>query len=250
VCRRGPGAVRDPAGPGELGVRARGRIVLEPFDYDGVRLLPGRLRDQVARARDVYHGIPNDDILKGFRRQAGLPAPGNDLRGWCAKTSAVIFGQLLSGLARMGRATGDRALHEKAGALFEAWRQTVGPGGDARMRLYDWEKLAGGLVDLAQYGGHPGTLPVLEETTAWAARTFERSRRGADDYDFWGAGPGGTSEWYTLPENLYRAFLLTGEPAFREFADVWRYEEYWSALAATAEPAEVVPCTPTATSTP
>ena len=65
---------------------------LQPFDYDGVRLLPSRFRAQVERAREVYGAIPNDDILKGFRRNAGLPAPGQNMRGWCSQTSSVIEG--------------------------------------------------------------------------------------------------------------------------------------------------------------
>ena len=205
------------------------------FDYDGITLLPSRFQEQVARAREVYYGLPNDDVLHGFRQQAGLPAPGNGMRGWCARTSAVIFGQLLSGMARLSRATGDEALRQKAIALFEGWRETIGPDGDARMWPYAWEKLVCGLVDLQQYAGHDAALPVLEETTAWAARTFDRTRRPADEYDFWGAGPVESHEWYTLPENLYRAYLLSGNPLFKEFADVWRYEAYWDQFAETSE---------------
>src|SRR5215207_2732064 len=77
---------------------------LHTFDYDGVTLLPSHFQEQMLRAREVYFGVSNDDILKGFRREAGLPAPGNDMRGWCSKTSAVIFGQLLSGMSRLSRA--------------------------------------------------------------------------------------------------------------------------------------------------
>ena len=185
--------------------------------------------------------MPNDDILKGFRREAGLPAPGNDMRGWCAKTSAVIFGQLLSGMARLSRATGDDALRDKAIALFEGWRETIGPDGDARMWPYAWEKLVCGLVDLQRYADYDDALPTLEATTAWASRTFDRTRRLADEYDFWGAEPGDTHEWYTLPENLYRAYLLTGNPLFKEFADVWRYEDYWGQFAETSQLTDVVP---------
>ena len=221
--------------------RAAVNTVLHTFEYDGVTLLPSRFQEQMARAREVYFGLPNDDILKGFRREAGLPAPGNDMRGWCARTSAGIFGQLLSGMARLSRATGDDALRDKAIALFEGWRETIGPDGDAKMGPYPWEKLVCGLVDLQRYAGYDAALPVLEETTAWAARTFDRTRRLADEYDFWGAGPGATPEWYTLPENLYRAYLLSGNPLFKEFADVWRYEEYWRQFAETDELAEVVP---------
>jgi DUF1680 family protein len=214
---------------------------LHPFDYDGVTLLPSPFQEQMERAREVYFGVPNDDILKGFRREAGLPAPGNDMRGWAVKTSAGIFGQLLSGMARLSRATGDDALRDKAIALFEGWRETIGPDGDAKMWPYAWEKLVCGLVDLQRYAGYDDALSTLEATTHWAARTFDRTRRLADDHDFWGAEPGDTHEWYTLPENLYRAYLLTGNPLFKEFADVWRYEDYWGQFAETSDLTDVVP---------
>src|SRR3954452_11940026 len=141
--------------------------VLNTFEYDGVTLLPSRFREQMEQAREVYFGLPNDDILHGFRREAGLPAPGNGMKGWCVKTSAVIFGQLLSGMARLSRATNDDALRDKAIALFEGWRETIGPDGDAKMWPYAWEKLVCGLVDLQRYADYPDALPVLEETTGW-----------------------------------------------------------------------------------
>jgi DUF1680 family protein len=221
--------------------RAAVTPTLNAFEYEGVTLLPSRFQEQVARAREVYFGLPNDDILKGFRREAGLPAPGNDMGGWCAKSSAVIFGQLLSGMARLSRATGDDALRDKAIALCEGWRETIGPDGDAKMWPYAWEKLVCGLVDLHRYAGHEEALAILAETTEWAARTFDRTRRVADEYDFWGALPGDSHEWYTLPENLYRAYLLSGNPLFKEFADVWHYEAYWGQFAETDALTEIVP---------
>ena len=221
--------------------RAKGRMILETFDHEGVRLLPSRFLDQVEGARRVYAAVPDDDILKGFRRAAGLPAPGTDMRGWCTQTSAVIFGQLMSGMARLGRATGDAQLIDKAIRLFEGWRATLAPDGNARMRLYDWDKLVCGLVDLDRYAGVTDALPALELTTAWAARTFDRARRPADGHDFWGAGPGDTSEWYTLPENLYRAYLASGRRPFKDFADLWLYEDYWRGFEASASPDEVLP---------
>jgi DUF1680 family protein len=214
---------------------------LEPFEYEGVRLLPSRFKDQVERAREVYGAIPNDNLLKGFRHNAGLPAPGEAMRGWCRDTSSVIFGQLLSGMARMSRATGDRALREKALTLLEGWTETLDRmDGDVRMRPYDWEKLACGLVDLHLYADTPSALALLARTVDWASRTFDRSRRSGDNFDFQGVGPGRTSEWYTLPENLYRAFAASGNGVFKEFADVWRYEDYWRKFAETSDPAGVV----------
>jgi hypothetical protein len=59
-----------------------GRRVIEPFDFREVRLEPGPLRAQGDEVRAFYLSIPDDDLLKGFRARAGLPAPGKDLDGW------------------------------------------------------------------------------------------------------------------------------------------------------------------------
>lgn len=201
------------------GVTQRGKTPLKEFDYQDVRLLPGMLLTQVEQARALYSSLSNNDILKGFRRQAGRPAPGEGMKGWCQSTSAVIFGQLISGMVRLGWATGDGALIEKADALFEGWLETLPPDGDARMRVYDWDKLVCGLVDLGRYAESKRAVAALRRTVEWASRTFHRTRQPADGHDFWGAGPGDTSEWYTLSENLYRAYLFFGDPLFKEFAD-------------------------------
>ena len=66
--------------------------------------------------------------------------------------------------------------------------------------------------------------------------TARRTRATADGHDFWGAGPGDTSEWYTLSENLYRAFLLTGDGFYRDFAALWHYDDFWNRFAPGATP--------------
>ena len=185
------------------------RTVLHPFNYEGVRLLPGRMLDQVENARTIYAAIPNDDILQGFRRNAGQPAPGNGMRGWCKDTSGVIFGQLLSGMVRMGRGLGDDALIEKAVLLMEGWARTLPPDGDSGMRFYEFEKLVCGLVDLYQFGGVDAALPLLENATVAAAEHFDRTRARATSHVFQGGADRGTREWYTLP----------GEPVSRLSAD-------------------------------
>ena len=215
--------------------------VLRSFDHAGVRLLPGRYRDQVMRAAALYGGLDEDAWLKGFRRQAGMATPGEDLKGWASATSSVVFGQIMGGLARLGRATGDAALTAKARRLFAGWRATLGADGNARMRLYDWEKMLGGLLDLHEYADEPEALAVLRLTSGWAAATFDRSRVAADGHDFWGAGPGDTSEWYTLAENLYRAFRITGDVFYRDFAAEWHYEAFWGEFASGSVPAVVHP---------
>ncbi len=218
------------------------KTVLHPFNYDGVRLLPGRMLDQVENARAMYGAIPNDDILHGFRRKAGLPAPGKGMRGWCKETSGVIFGQLLSGMVRMGKATGDGALIEKAALLMEGWAKTLPPDGDSGMRCYEFDKLVCGLVDLYEFGGVQGALRLLERATLAAVKQFDRTRMRADNFFFQGSADRGTRRWRRhCRKTLYRACLLTGNPLYRGFADEWLYHDYWAPFAVGPEPNEVVP---------
>ncbi|HEX3877610.1 MAG TPA: beta-L-arabinofuranosidase domain-containing protein [Bryobacteraceae bacterium] len=213
------------------------RIRLETFDYDGVRLLDSRWKDQVQQARDYYFNLADDDILKGFRAAAGLPAPGTTLGGWCEKDSSPIFGQWLSGMARLSRATGDTALHDKAVRLLTGWGKTVKPNGDCGMRHYAWEKLVCGLVDMRVYGREDSAVPLLERVTDFAMQNFSRANRPASR-DPHGSFSGNPSEWYTLGENLYRAYQATGNEKFRTFADAWLYPAYWNQFADTAAPTD------------
>jgi uncharacterized protein len=208
------------------------------FGYGAVELLPSRFRDQALQAAETYGGLDEDMILKGFRKQAGLPAPGPDMAGWCSATSAVIFGQIVSGLVRLGKALHQPELIDKAVRLHRGWRETLPADGNARMRLYDWEKLVQGLADLHLLAG-VDTLADLKLTTQWAERTFDRTRPPADSHDFWGAGAGDTSEWYILPEVFYRLHLGTGDAYWKDFADLWLYHDYWKPFETGSSPGTV-----------
>jgi DUF1680 family protein len=225
-------AAQEAAGPA-----GSSRILLQPFDYEGVRLLPSRWQNQVQHARDYYLGLADDDILKGFRAAAGLPAPGTTLGGWCERDSSAIFGQWLSGMARLSRATADRALHDKASHLMTEWGKTVKPDGNCGMRHYAWDKLVCGLVDMHVYGREPAAVPLLEKVTTWASRTFNHENRPASKAPH-ASFSGSPSEWYTLSENLYRAYQATGNPMFKTFAEVWLYHSFWDKFAETAAPTD------------
>ncbi len=209
---------------------------LRSFDYSGVRLLDSRFQKQVLYARDLYFNMSNDDMLKGFRREAGMTAPGNDMRGWCRNDCGATFGQWLSGMARLSRATKDTAMRDKAIYLAAEWEKTLGTDGNPRMSTYAWEKMSCGLVDLALYADYPHAFEILERITVWGSHHFDRSRSPATEQDRDGRRPHGTLEWYTLPENSFRAYALTGNKTFLDFANLWVYPSYWDKFATTARP--------------
>jgi len=211
------------------------RLRIQAFDYQGVKLRDSRWRTQVQTARDYYLNVSNDDILRGFRAAAGLPAPGKPLGGWCAKDSQTVFGQWLSGMARMYRATGDSALRDKASYLLAEWAKTIKPDGDCRMHHYSYDKMVCGLVDMKLYADHPDAVPLLEKITDWAAKTFAHTNMivvPSHNTLYYGM----PQEWYTLAENQFRAYELTGNPKFKNFGEVWLYHDYWNKFANSSSP--------------
>jgi DUF1680 family protein len=191
-------------------------------------------------ARDYYLGVSTDDILYGFRRAAGVNAPGRPLGGWASENSGVVFGQWLQAMARSSRATGDDELRGKAAGLVDGWAKTVGADGNPRMnRHYPWEKLVGGLGDMSRYAGHPGAETLMERVVDWGIRNLDRQNVPAAR-EPWELHSGRTLEWYTLSENLYRAYQLTGKGVYKDFGDVWRYDSYWRKFAASSDPTDAM----------
>ena len=197
-----------------------GRI--QPFNYEGVELLDGRLKDQFEQVRDYYMGLRDNDILKGFRERTGKTnVPGTDIGG--AYTSRPLtFGQWLGGFARMYKATGDTAIRDKAIHLMEEWAATISEDGSHYYSTkpepshYVYEKFVGGLVDMYEYAGSENALVYLGRITDWAERELDRSNPYALP-----------TEWYTLSENLYRAYELSGDQRYYDFAKVWEYTRFW-----------------------
>ena len=224
-----------------LATPAPAKFSLDPFDYRGVRLTGGMLKKQYDATRDYFFNLPDDDILKGMRKRAGLAAPGRDMGAWGSEDTSMLFGQWLSGMARMSRATGDNPIREKAGALMAEWAKTIEPNGtayhptlakDLKYSHYAWEKFIYGLVDLYQYADNKDAIPLLERMTDWGAKNLDRTRKAPTTEENQGVSP----EWYTLSENLYRAFLLTGDSRYRSFGDLWLYPHYWNMFNGPTEP--------------
>ena len=216
------------------------KTFLEPFDYSGVSLSDGPLKAQFDTMRAYYYAIPDDDILKGFRARAGQRARGEELGGWYSGDpkrrlwwsngdTFNTFGQWLSGMARMSRATDDAEMRSKAIFLMSEWASTIEPDGWFFYSRRPWQphyiydKQVGGLVDMAMYAGRKDALVHLERITDWAVENLDRSRKVDSD-----------TEWYTLSENLYRAYRLTGNEKYRRFADLWKFTDYWNTFSGAA----------------
>lgn len=220
------------------------RVYLEPFDYQGVRLLDGMLKGQYDRTRAYYFAISNDDILKGFRERAGLPAPGQAMGGWAQDDTSGVFGQWLSGMARMYKATGDAEMRDKATALMNGWAEAYSKDGipvssrhtnlgPTRVH-YSYDKTMCGLVDMGKYADNQDALALLDRLADWGDARLDRARHPATP-ETPEAFPSG-NEWYTLSENLYRAYLLTGNAKYKTFGDVWRYDSYWDKFVDQTDP--------------
>lgn len=218
---------------------------LRTLGYEGRVRLEGALGDRVSDAVETYLGMAPEDVLHGFRTQAGLTSPGKPMTGWSSTTSQPTFGQWVSGLARLGVTAGVREASERAVELVAGYAETVGADGDTRMSLYGYEKLVCGLVDVASYApaGRDEALALLERTVAWADRAFERDRPPAHAANFAGGAitPGKharTMEWYTLAENLHRGYLAGADRGVEDFAREWHYDSYWDAFTQRPEPGQ------------
>ncbi len=207
------------------------------LDYRGVTLLPSRFLTQIDASKAFLGGeLSIDTILRGFRVRAGQPnAPGEPLDGWARRTTEATFGQWVSSLARLGRARNDPTLTQRAIDLIDGWSETVA-GGNVNAGTYGYEKYTLGLVDAAHYAGHAPAMDKLLEITRWASATFDRSRSAATPTDRDGRRPNGTLEWYTLAEQAYRAFQMTGNQEFRDFAALWHYDAWWDHFLDAPEP--------------
>lgn len=214
----------------------KGRVIIQPFNYHGVKLEDGSLKRQFDEVRNDYLRLPNDDLLKGFRERSGNPAPGCDMGGWYTADIGNAFGQYVSGLSRMYAATGDIDCKNKVIALVHEWGKCIGPDGYGYYSrhvpgyAYNYDKTVGGLVDAYIYCGDDEAIGYLSKFTDWAIKNLNRVRDYANA-DGENSPRVGWSEWYTLGENLNRAYLATGDTKYCDFAEVWEYSEYWNTFA-------------------
>ena len=153
----------------------------------------------------------------GSGRGAGLPPRrGRRWAAGLAGSTGGIFGQWLSGMARMYKATNDVPLRDKALRLMTEWAKTIGADGNSHMGHYAFEKIVCGLTDLKLYAGSDEAMAILEKICDYGMKNMNHNNVAAPR----GGNSGQPSEWYTMAENLYRAYQVSGKELFN---DVWGY---------------------------
>ena len=206
------------------GAGAHERLFL--FPYSGVKLTGGPLKEQFDRIHSSYMAVNEDGLLKELRVRAGLPAPGDYLGGWYDRDGFApghCFGQVISGLARFAEATGDEATRAKAERLVNGFAATIAPDGycypstkaSTNFPAYNYDKYVVGLLDAYRFARVPAALPALHRATEGALRCMPP--RALDRYQ--DAHPtGGDDESYTLGENCFYAYEVTGEAQYLDMA--------------------------------
>ncbi len=190
------------------------------------KLSSGPLKAQFDRLHAYYRGLDEDRLLKELRVRAGLPAPGQYMGGWYDRDGFApghCFGQYISALARFADATGDVATRAKTKRLVEGFAATIGPDGycypsqkaATDFPAYTYDKYVVGLLDAYQFAGVSSALQALDRATRGAVKYMPARAldRNLDSHDL---GP--DDESYTLGENCFYAYEVTGKAEFLEMA--------------------------------
>jgi DUF1680 family protein len=210
---------------------------LATFAYGDVELLASPLKQQFEYHHNLFLNLDDDRLLKVFRQQAGMPAPGDDMGGWYDLTGFDLqhndfhgfvpghsFGQYVSALARSYAATGSKPTQAKVQRLVKGYAETLDAKASFfagyRLPAYTYDKISCGLIDAHQFAQDPIALEVHEQLTRAVtaylpekalSRAEQRARPHKDESYTW-------DESYTLPENLFLAYQRSGKVFYRDLA--------------------------------
>ena len=218
------------------------REPLRQLGYAEVQLTGGPFAEQYDSMHAHYLSLSNDRLLKVYRQRAGLPAPGDAMGGWYDRDGFVpghTLGQYISGLARMGASTGDEACHTKVRELVSGFASTLGPQNISILRpetnlwiCYTLDKHFAGLIDAAQLSGVTEAPELMNRVLAGSASLLPasgRDRIGKKDPPY--------DETFVMPENLFTAAEMTGNPAFNDWAKRYLLDrQFFDRLASGDDP--------------
>ncbi len=213
---------------------------LAQLAYAQIQLAPGPVDEQARENHRFVLQLDEDGLLFPFRKRAGLPSPGTDLGGWYGTYNfapGATFGQWLAALARYAAITGDAATRAKVGRLVRGYAATIDSDGkfyrNNRFPSYTYDKLVGGLVEARQLTNDGTAVAALRHTTTVALpylppHAIPRNEHARPGEDF---SQHAWDESYTLPENQFFAFGLTGDARHRMLAERFLYDDFFLPLA-------------------
>jgi DUF1680 family protein len=213
---------------------------LAELAYGQVQFGAGPLERQARENHRLVLSLDEDALLRPFRVRAGLSAPGQELGGWYdtyAFAPGATFGQWMSALSRYYAISGDAATLAKVQRLVRAYAATIDARGsfyrDNRFPAYTYDKLVGGLADAERLGLDATARATLARTTRAAVpylppRAMPRNEHAQPGEDF---SQHAWDESYTLPENQFQAWQLTGDRIHMQLGRRFLYDEFFAALA-------------------
>lgn len=218
------------------------REPLKQLRHDQVKLTGGPLGRQYEWVHAHYLSLSNDNVLKVYRQNAGLPAPGEDMGGWYDYNGFVpghALGQWISGLSRFYNGTGDASTLQKVRDLVLEWRETLGPNNVSILRpetnlwpCYILDKHFFGLIDAATMADVSEALPMLDRVMQGALSIIPKKghdRVGVHNLPY--------DEPYVMPENLFVAAQLTNNPVFTDYAQRYLINDtFFDILANNSDP--------------
>ncbi|RIA43769.1 hypothetical protein DFR49_1998 [Hephaestia caeni] len=219
---------------GAASAAMRGKEALHEFDYGAVQLTgSGRMKEHYDRIHSHYLALDNDRLLKVFRQNAGLPAPGPDMGGWYDADGFVpglAFGQYVSGIARFAATTNNAAAHAKVAALVDGFGEAIvkaknpyaGKNAQDQWAAYVMDKYVVALVDAYQLSGVERAkelMPIVIDKCLPYISPVSRDRIGKVDPPY--------DETYVISENLFHVADITGDDRFRAMAVHYMLNKEW-----------------------
>lgn len=223
-------------------------VKAEGFDPADVRLLPGRVRDNLERDSAWMASISVNRLLHSFRNNAGVYAgveggyeSVKKLGGWESLDCDLrghTTGHLLSALSLMYVATGSDLFKQKGDSLVAGLAEVQAALGDKGYLSaypeelinrnlkgksvwapwYTLHKIMSGLIDQYVYTGNRQALDVAKRMGEWAygklSPQSEETRRLMLRNEFGG-----------MNEAFYNLWSVTGDPRFRQMAEYFYHND-------------------------
>jgi DUF1680 family protein len=181
----------DPLALGHSGDKVEGAVRMQvwAFPLEEVRLLDGPFKHAQDLDAAYLLTLDTDRLVRNFRRNAGLPAPGEPLGGWEAPDCELrghFVGHYMTACAQMYAATGDQRYLEKGRAVVRALapcQEKLGGGYlsaypesfidrvEQRKQVwapyYTLHKILAGLEDMYVYGQNQTALEMARKFGDW-----------------------------------------------------------------------------------